>query len=238
MPSDSLLRHSRNHSQPAGCDDQTAPTGAQPINYYPSPSLHGSLHLGQPCTQSQFAQSRDGATASIGGLPPDGSSLYSPPIEPGRTEAGPGHGIPDIRTPLSNDTWNAREVNEPYGCGSGAAPQIPGWFVNEEFDLDAFNLCILDSASNWLPRAYDDPVLSASYNVDQVVCPPPKEDLVKQHWFNFITPSTTGSVTPDVEPEGAQINDEYRDSLAHKLHQTVPSSPLPSPDAMVSHTPR
>lgn len=173
--------------------------------------------------------------------------MYSPPIEPGErpelcTAAGAGHGIPDISTPHSNNTWNAGQVNESYRWGSAVPPQIPGWFVNDDFDLDGFNLCILDSASNWLPRSYDDPVLNTSYDVDQVVSEPPsappKEDLVKQHWFTFIAPSTTGSVTPDVEPEEAQINDEYRDTLTHKLHQTVPSSPLPSTDVMVSPTPR
>lgn len=148
-----------------------------------------------------------------------------------------GPGIPDIATPPSSDPWNTREANEPYGCGSGA-PQIPDWFVNDDFDLNGFNLCILDSASSWLPRTYDDPVLN---NVEQVVSEPPdaphKEDLVKQHWITFITPSSTESVTPDVEPEEAKLNDEYRDRLTHKLHQTVPSSPLPSTDVMVSHTP-
>lgn len=241
--SDSLLRHSRNHSQSAVADGvagevQTESTieDATGAHEHPS-STWGQTEL---CEAPQFERSRENVSV-IGEIHPNGGDLFLPPTGPiDRPELcdalTAGQSISDARS-SDQTSWGVQGADDPSQWESSLGPQPPGWLINEDFDLDMFNFCILDSASNWRPRA-DDPVAThPTSDLDQPSADPlpsKRQDLVNQHWFTSLTPNTTGSMTPDVEPEGSRVNEEYRESLVRKLQQHLPSFPLPSTDVMVS----
>lgn len=188
----------------------------------------------------QFEQSRENASI-VEELHPNGGNIFLPPTEPiSQSELcgafASGQSVSDARS-SEQTSWGVQGAENPSPWESSLGPQPPGWLISEDFDLDMFNFCILDSASNWRPRS-DDPVATHPMSdLDQPSADPTqskREDLVNQHWFTSLIPSTTGSMTPDVEPEESRVNEEYRESLVHKLQQRLPSFPLPSTDVMVS----
>lgn len=188
----------------------------------------------------QFEQSHENMSV-MGELNPNGGELSLPPTKLiGQSDLcdtfTASQGVSGARS-SEQATWGVQGADDPGQWESSLGPQPPGWLISDDFDLDMFNFCILDSASNWRPRP-DDPVgTQPMSDLDQQPSADPtqskREDLVHQHWFTSLVPSTTGSITPDVEPEESRVNEEYRESLVHKLQQRLPSFPLPSTDVMV-----
>lgn len=190
----------------------------------------------------QFEQSHENMSV-MGQLNPNlnGENLFLPPSEAvDRSELcdtfTAGQSISGARS-SEQTSWGAQGAEDPSQWESSLGPQPPGWLIGEGFDLDMFNFSILDSASNWRP-ALDDPIPTHPMSdLDQLSADhmqSKRETCVSQHWFTSLNPSTTGSMTPDVEPEESRVNEEYRESLVHKLQQRLPSFPLPSTDVMVS----
>lgn len=120
--------------------------------------------------------------------------------------------------------------------------QIPAWFADDNFDLNALNSEIMMSTTNWLPGH-----LSHSQNepTGHPIQPhdegnnPSREELIRTHWHTYMGPtwqclSRTGHITPEMIPEQTQVDEAYRASLAVKLQPDIPFLPLPSTDFLVS----
>ena len=115
--------------------------------------------------------------------------------------------------------------------------QIPAWFADDDFDLRALNSEILMSTANWLPCGDSDqhengPVGdTAQILVDETA--PSREELVRTHWYTFMSTPRTGRITPETSSEPTEVDEAYRDSLAVKLQPHIPFLPLPSTDFLV-----
>lgn len=62
----------------------------------------------------------------------------------------------------------------------------------------------------------------------------PKEDLLRQKWFNFVGVQSTGYSTPDDGAERSHIDENFMKCLYQRLHPPAPDRSLPSADFLVS----
>lgn len=149
-----------------------------------------------------------------------------------------GIGLETTASPeLQQSLGSIPDLNNANGWESDFVSQPPVWLAQEDFDLDTFNLSILDSTASWIPPVDHQTVLAPINHIHQPLLgatTTKKEDLICQNWYTYLGSNETGFATPDVGIEETQVDEAYRESLAHKLQQRLPSSPLPSTDVLVS----
>ncbi|GAB1210450.1 hypothetical protein APSETT445_009243 [Aspergillus pseudonomiae] len=108
--------------------------------------------------------------------------------------------------------------------------QVPNWLADEDFDLNALNFTVLASTINDIPflACQDDEAPIFSLHEPLSRAERHEEDLIRQHWFSFISAHEIGHVTPEAVPQQTKLDDEYREGLSRCLQQRVLAEALPS----------
>ncbi|KAK6816016.1 hypothetical protein RU639_008988 [Aspergillus parasiticus] len=108
--------------------------------------------------------------------------------------------------------------------------QVPNWLADEDFDLNALNSTVLASTINDIPflACQDDEAPIFSLHEPLSRGERHEEDLIRQHWFSFISAHEMGYVTPEAVPQQTKLDDEYREGLSCCLQQRVLDEALPS----------
>lgn len=117
--------------------------------------------------------------------------------------------------------------------------QVPGWLVNDDFDLTALNSSIMASVQGQLPQysgIVSEP--TPAITIDQTIeyasrASEHKEDVVRRHWLTYFATDGSGLTTPNV-PEQTQVDEAYRECLSRQLQQRIQNDPLPSTDFLAS----
>ena len=222
---DTLLRHSRSHSDDSNYDESQLSCG----------SFHGYCEVAQePLDLSKSTARSMMAPVS----PPTSTTIDNPtPIFP----------IPEPATHQNQAMpQESLFLNVNDQCGSPQPPwdyRLDGdWetiLTGDNFDLDAVNTSLLHATSEAL-SALDIPGIPELGNPDSSVDEHAKEQasLLQRKWHTFFeVAAISGHTTPEISQFGGHIDDSYRHSLHERLQPRVQHGILPSTRFLVSPTP-
>lgn len=180
-------------------------------------------------TPSSLSPSQHAASSNIQARLPGWLETIVQPPQNARAQGNP-HA--SLFTPLDDIYDSSLEEALNFGQYS----QAPTWLVDEHFDLNAFNSSVMASTLGFFSPGYTADEDSADVTVQQLEKPHPdhKEDQVRQLWFTYVGTHKSGYITPEAGHERIELDETYRQTLAQRLQQRVPTEPLPSTDFLVS----
>ena len=115
-------------------------------------------------------------------------------------------------------------------------PEVPTWFVDEDFDLAALSSCIMTNSFVSFTSGHETNNNTAKTPVPQHIDHKThiKEEQSRRAWFTYVWTGTDEHIASSSVPEHSDIGEQYRLQLSQKLQQRIPSDPLPSTDYLVS----
>ncbi|KAJ5966384.1 hypothetical protein N7481_013098 [Penicillium waksmanii] len=108
--------------------------------------------------------------------------------------------------------------------------QAPVWLADEDFDLNALNSSVMESALGLFSPAHtaNESNADITLQIPMEASHGHKEDQVRQYWFNYVGTHSNGYVTPETATDHVELDEKYRQNLSQRLQQRVPTEPLPS----------
>lgn len=207
---DSLLRHARSHGVYPQSESQKAISAAGEPGQNETPQIHGL--------------SPESVVNSAQGSFPHENSLVAAQSTSDPVVSSPSQADP---LPVSFYDWPVDWTSQPST-----------WLADADFDLNAFNACVITSATpvndqTLLPLMEPPALVPRSVSIAATSIHERLEDTVRRRWFTFIEGVGSGYDTPGGRPDSIHIDDAYRDNLAQRLQQHITTAPLPSTDFLV-----
>ncbi|KAF9883712.1 hypothetical protein FE257_003050 [Aspergillus nanangensis] len=176
----------------------------------PSVAFHSAPLMSPYMPQSEQPPSLSLARDPVAGLPPPPPPVAQPD--------------PTLHLPSNGD------------CSFDWELQASTWLADDDFDLEAFNASVIASAVqfNFPPHVPPiEPILLTPQSAENAhSLYEPHEDVIRRHWFTYLDNNLTdgNSTGYDTPVEKTQVDDIYRENLAQRLQQRLPTEPLPSTD--------
>lgn len=134
-------------------------------------------------------------------------------------------------------------INHAFELQSAAWPSDidtgwASWLTDEDFDLEAVNLSLLQASDNTVQTVND--VMDQSF-VDFAIdhldeSQPEPQPSIQRTWHTYTALEPSGYKTPPSSQRPVPINDAYRKRLAENLRQNVQQGILPSTSFLVCLT--